>query len=127
MHPTTTNITPALEQYRPTTTTVPVPWMERHIGDLAAAAAATILEALEEYQSGGLSGLSPATKKQIGETIWEMYWRRQYLVPFWDFDSIARERGLAALRAADVAPALAKIAIDAALEVLHGVVFENRN
>jgi hypothetical protein len=44
------------------------------------------------------------------------------MVPTWDFDAIAREQGAVALRTADVAPAIAQIAIDEVLRVLHAVI-----
>ena len=49
------------------------------------------------------------------------------MVPAWDFDAIAQEQGAAALRAADVAPATAQIAIDEVLRVLHAVIREALN
>ena len=98
--------------------------LERWVGRVTAAAAGTILEALDEYQD---RGLTPAIKKQTGEVFWRLYRVHQLLFPFWDFDAIAREQGLAALRAADVSPGLAKIAIDATLEILHKLIRDNLN
>jgi hypothetical protein len=49
------------------------------------------------------------------------------MVPTWDFDAIAREQGAAALRTTDIAPAIAQIAIDEVLRVLHAVIRETVN
>jgi len=116
----------APEQSRSTSATPakPVPWIERHVGEVTAAAASTVLEALAEHLNGGLI---PKTKEQIGESIWQLYRIRCVMVPTWDFDAIAREQGTAALRAADVAPATAQIAIDEVLRVLHAVIREALN
>ena len=101
-----------------------VPWLEHHVGEMTAAAASTVLEALAEYKD---RGLTPATRNQTGEVFWELYRLRQLLVPTWDFDAICREQGTAALRAADVAPATAQIAIDEVIRVLHAVIRETVN
>jgi hypothetical protein len=91
---------------------------------VTAAAAGAILEALAEHQSGGLI---PKTKEQVGDSIWQLYRIRCVMVPTWDFDAIAREQGAAALRTADIAPAIAQIAIDEVLRVLHAVIRETVN
>jgi len=101
-----------------------IPPLERWVGRVTAAAALTVLEALDEYQD---RGLSPAIKTQIGAVYWRLYQARQLLVPHWDFDSIARIQGTAALRAADVSPGLAKIAIDAVMETLHKTIRDTLN
>src|SRR5262249_7356833 len=108
---------------RSTAVTVLTP-IESWVGRITAAAALTVLEALDEYQD---RGLSPAIKKKIGEVYWRLYRVRELLYPVWDFDHIAREQGLAALRAADVSPGLAKIAVDAVMEPLHKLIRENLN
>jgi hypothetical protein len=114
---------PALEPSRSAATTISTP-IERWVGRVTAVAAGTILEALGEYQD---RGLTPAIKKQTGEVFWQLYRIRQLLVPIWDFDQIARTEGIAMLQAADVAPGLAKIAIDATLETLHKTIRDNLN
>jgi hypothetical protein len=114
----------APEQSRSTATTIPTPPIERLVGRATAAAAGTILEALAEYQD---RGLSPAIKNQTGDAFWQLYRLRQLLVPMWDFDVIAREHGVTLLRAADIAPAIAEIAVDEVLSILHKVIRDNLN
>jgi hypothetical protein len=122
--PAPTNVSPlALEPSRSTFTTT-LPPLERWVGRVTAAAAATVLEATEEY---GDRGVSPATKDQIKGHFWRLYCVRQLLVPFFDFDSIAREQGERILRAADVSPRLARIVIDATMETLHKTVRDTLN
>jgi hypothetical protein len=109
---------------RSTATAKPIPWIERHVGEITAAAAGTILEALAEHQNGGLI---QKTREQIGDSIWQLYRIRCVMVPTWNFDAICREQGGVALRAVDVAPATAQIAIDEVLRVLHAVIRETVN
>ena len=109
---------------RSTSATV-LPPIESWVGRITAAAAITVLDAAEESRDG--RSLCPATKNQIGEVYWRLYRVRQLLYPVWDFDLIAREQGLAALRAADVSPGLAKIAIDAVMDTLHKLIREILN
>jgi hypothetical protein len=72
--------------------------------------------------------LCPATKNQIGEVYWRLYRVRQLLISGpWDFDSIARIQGTAALLAADVSPRLAKIAVDAVMKTLHALIRDSLN
>src|SRR5262249_43892845 len=123
VHPTSSDATLPLEQSRSTATPILNP-IERWVGRVTAAAASAILEAMEEFQD---RGVSPATKNQIKERFWQLYRIRQLLIPVWDFDAIAREQGVAALRAADVSPGLAKIAVDAVMETLHKVIRDNLN
>jgi len=122
--PTTTNVSPLASQQSRSTVTTILPPVERWVGRITAAAASAILAALEEFQD---RGVSPATKDQIKECFWRLYQVRQLLVPIWDFDSIARIQGTAALRAADVSPGMAKIVIDTVLEVLHKTIRDNLN
>ena len=117
----------ALEEqprFRSPATVKPIPWIEKHVGAMTAAAAGTILEALAEHQNGGLI---QKTREQIGESIWQLYRIRCVMVPSWDFDAIAREQGTAALRAADISPRTAQIAIDEVLRVLRAVIRETVN
>jgi hypothetical protein len=127
LDPTITNVTPLAPSTQRSTsapTAKSGSFIEQHIGAVTATAAATILEALAEHRD---RGLSPAIKTQTGELFWQLYRLRQFLVPTWDFDVIARERGTAALCAADVAPAIAQIAVDEVLRVLHAVIRDNLN
>ena len=119
MDPILAPIAVVSEEQPRSTATKPVPPIERYVGKMTAAAAGTILEALAEYKD---RGVTPATRNQTGEVFFELYRLRQLLVPTWDFDAICREQGTAALRAADVAPAIAQIAIDEVLRVLHAVI-----
>jgi hypothetical protein len=107
-----------------TSTAKLTPWIEHHVGECVAAAASVILQALDEHRDGGLI---PRTKEQIGDSVWQVYRLRQFLVPTWDFDVIAREQGVAALRTADVAPAIAQIAVEEVIRVLHAVIRETLN
>ena len=118
-----TVLAPEQSQSTSTATTILTP-IESLVGRITAAAACTILEATDEF---GDRGLSPATKDQIKERFWTLYRVRQLLVPTWDFDQIARGQGVAALRAADVAPALAEIAVEETLRVLQLTIRDTLN
>lgn len=72
-----------------------VPWLERHVGECVAAAACTILQALDEHQNGGLT---PRTRGAGGDRIFDLYRLRCLMVSTWDWETIARHRGIEALR-----------------------------
>jgi len=79
-----------------------------------------IAAALREFQEGALT---PRTKGQGGEFIAQLFRLRQYMiVDFPNFDSIARERGVEALRACDVPPATASALVSEVLAILAKVV-----
>ena len=89
------------------------------IGALVATAAAAIAEALEERRHGALS---PRTKQRGGDLICELVRLRQFLiVDLPDFDRVAREHGVAMLRAADVSLAHATVLVDEVLDLMHKV------
>jgi hypothetical protein len=93
--------------------------LEPLVGKLVASAAFVIVEALAEYQAGGLT---PVTKSRGGDLIAELYGLRQFMLADFDFDSIARTHGGAALRSADVNPTTADCLVDEVLILLHKVV-----
>ena len=100
----------------------PASWLEHHLGQTVAAAASTIAEALGEFQDGGLTS---RTKGRGGELIFELFRLRQFLIAnFPDFDRLARERGIEALRAAtdgEIRPEIADELITAVLDILGKV------
>jgi hypothetical protein len=98
----------------------PAPTLERHIGELVAAAGLVIVEALDERANGGLT---LRTKCRGGDLICELFrWRKFLIADFPDFDCIARTHGLAALRACDVPSATANTLVDEVLDLLHKVI-----
>ena len=120
-------ITPATGIHAPSKTTATAkaaPWIERYIGQQVAGAAACLLLALEEYRDGGLS---PRTKAQSGELIFEIFRLQQYTAGTLDFDAIARTQGIAALRADDITLATAEIAVDEVLKILAKVIRDQLN
>jgi hypothetical protein len=95
------------------------PTLECRVGALVAVAGIAIAEALDERRHGALS---PRTKQQGGDLICELVRLRQFLiVDLPNFDSIAREHGVAMLRAADVSPATASVLVDEVLDLMHKV------
>jgi len=102
------------------TASAPANTIERHIGALVAAAGLVIVEALAERAAGGLTS---ATRTRGGDLICELYGLRRFLIAdFPNFDALAREHGLAALRSADVSPAAAAELVSAVLDVLAKIV-----
>jgi hypothetical protein len=72
-------------------------------------------------------GLSPRTKENVGELFVQLFKWRQFAIPDWDFERIAREQGVAILRAADIPLATAEAAVDEILIILGKVVRDNLN
>jgi len=71
--------------------------LEHHVGAIVGAAAGTIAEAIQEFQDGGLT---PMTKSQGGEFIWQLFRLREFMIAdFPDFDCVAREHGTATMLA----------------------------
>jgi hypothetical protein len=62
-----------------------------------------------------------------GERIAELHKLRKFLMPIWDFDAIAREQGVVALRACDVSLAVAECAVAETLDILAKVTRDNLN
>jgi hypothetical protein len=120
----------ALERSRSTATATPAAgsWIEAHIGKTVAAAAATIAEALGEFQDGGLTS---TTKAAGGSCIFEIYRLRCFLIArFPDFDRLARERGIEELRAAtngEVSSVTIDVLVDGVMDILHKVVRDQLN
>ena len=87
---------------------------------MVAAAAGAIAQALREFQNGGLT---TGTKMRGGDLIAQLYGLRQFLiVDLPNFDAIAREHGVAMLRAADVSPATADVLVNEVLAIVAKVV-----
>jgi len=119
------SITPAVTTPAPSSTTAEIkPTLERVVGEAVAAAASAIMEALQEYRNGALTN---STKMSGGEAIAWLYKLRQFMVPYWDFDSIARKHGIATLRACDVNPAIAAELVSEVLGILAKVARANLN
>src|SRR5262249_54561831 len=95
------------------------PTLEHRIGALVATPGIAIPEALDEHRH---RARSPRTKPRGGDLICELVRLRQFLiagVP--NFDSVAREHGVAMLRAADVSLATASVLVDEVLDLMHKV------
>jgi hypothetical protein len=101
------------------TATAPANTIERYVGELVAAAGMAIAEALAERADGGLT---PRTKQRGGDAIAQLFVLRQFMIADWPFDDIAREHGVAMLRAADVSPATANVLVDEVLAIVAKVV-----
>jgi hypothetical protein len=111
---------PIVTPHAPASSTAePSPTIERHVGELVAAAAGAIAEGLRERQTGGLTA---ATKRHGGDLICELYQLRQYMVGYWDFDVIAREYGKAALCGTGVDAKTIDLLVDEVLAILGKVV-----
>ena len=106
----------------------PASSLERIVGEAVAVAAAAIGEALGEYQD---AGLTPRTRNQGGEAIVHLFRLKLFLAAdFPDFDAVAKEQGVAALRAAtdgEVSPTTCALLIDSTLEILARVVAAELN
>jgi hypothetical protein len=102
------------------TASAPTNTIEHYVGQRVAAAGLAILEALSERQGGGLT---PRTRQRGGDAIAALYGLRNFLiVDFPNFDSLAREHGVAMLRAAGVSPIHADVLADEVLILLAKVV-----
>jgi hypothetical protein len=106
-----------------TANTQVAPWLEQHIGDCVAAAACVVLRALDENKDDGK--LTPRTRGDGGDRIFELYRLHQFLVGRLDFDSVARQRGTEALQTAcgaELSPTAIDALVDEVLRILHEVV-----
>ena len=93
--------------------------LERYIGLQVAGAAAAVALALGEFEDGGLTS---ETKMAGADLIAELFRVRQFSLGYWDFDKIAREQGVTALREAnEMTLATAEKLVDATLNVLAKV------
>ena len=98
------------------------PSIERHVGEIVAAAAGTLAEGLRERSRGKLS---LRTKMAGGDLIVELFKLRQMMVADWLFDRICRQHGAAVLRetcGSDVNAATIDELVTAVLEILANVV-----
>ena len=110
-----------------TATSKPASFLERHVGELVAAAAGTIALTLSEFQSRGLTG---GTKKRGGEAIAALFKLRQFMIGTWDFDGMARTHGRAVLReccGTDVNDVTVEALVDETLAILAKVVRSQLN
>jgi hypothetical protein len=104
----------------PSAAKAPANTIELFVGRQVAAAGLAILEALDERQHGGLT---PRTRQRGGDAIAALYGLRNFLiVDYPGFDGLAREHGVAALRAAGVSPTHADVLADEVLILLAKVV-----
>ena len=121
-----TALAPVPSTARPTFN--PTSSLERAVGEAVAVAAAAIGEALGEFQD---AGLTPRTRNQGGEAIAYLFKLKLFLAAdFPDFAAVAREQGVAALRAAtdgEVAPGTCALLIDSVLDILAQVVAAELN
>jgi hypothetical protein len=115
VHPSATTVTPA-----PAASKADIaPTLEGRIGALVATAGIALAEALDEHRHGALS---PRTKMRGGDLICELVRLRQFLIAgLPNFDRVAREHGVAMLRAADVSLATASVLVDEVLDLMHKV------
>jgi len=106
----------------------PSPTLERHVGELVAAAASAVAEGMrEKFQRGSLTA---STKTAGGDLIFELYKLRTFMVGYWPFDDIARKHGTAVLLEAsgsDISPASADDLVTAVMNILHKVVRKAAN
>src|SRR5262245_42041084 len=116
MHPTpATAVTPAPSTAKADITST----LEHRIGVLVATAGIAIAEALEEHRH---DALSPRTRQRGGDLICELVRLRLFLITdLPNFDRVAREHGVAMLRAADVSLATADVLVDEVLDLMHKV------
>jgi hypothetical protein len=125
--PEVSSVAPSSSTSTATETAKPGSFLEKHVGEIVAAAAGVLAEAVQEYKD---RGLTPKTKGQGGELIWQLYRLRASMIGIWDFDSVARQRGIEALRAAtdgELTPRTVDLLVDEVLTILRKVVADNLN
>jgi hypothetical protein len=88
------------------------------------ACAGAIAEAALEFQNGGLT---PTTKGRGGNLIWELFRLREFMIADFDFDRIARKRGVEALVACDVPAATADALVGDVMSILARIVRDQLN
>jgi len=99
--------------------------LEAHVGlTVAAAAAATGAALAEKFQSGAVN---PQTKMIGGETIAALLKLYFVMAGNFDFDRVARERGVEVLVASDIPPEAAKFWVDEVMKLLKKVVGDQLN
>jgi hypothetical protein len=126
-NPIVTPVVPSPSTSTATETAKPGTFLERQVGEVVAEAAAALLAALDEFQSGGLT---PRTKMRGGDAIVALYKLRAFMVPHWNFDDIAHREGTTALRAAcsdELTSRTIDVLIDEVLDILRKVVRDNLN
>lgn len=98
------------------------PSIERYVGEMIAAAAVAVAEALREFERGKLSS---RTRTAGGDMIFEIYKLRAFMIGTWDFDRIALEYGRKALHeqcGSDADARTIEILIDGVMSILRTVV-----
>jgi hypothetical protein len=94
---------------------------------MVAGAAGNLALALSEFQD---CGLTTHTKMAGGDAIFQLFRLRQMMVGTWDFDRIAREQGVTALRTAcdgEIRPEIADMLVDSVIEILRKVTRDQLN
>ena len=99
--------------------------LEAHVGLTVAAAAAALGAALAEKFNSDT--VSPQTKAIGGETIAGLLKLYFCLADKFDFDRVARERGVEVLLASDIPPRAAKFWVDEVMTLLKKVVGDQLN
>lgn len=99
--------------------------LEIHLGIVVAAAAANLGAAMEEEFKNG--AVSASTKTVGGETIAELLKVYFVTVADFDFDRIARERGVETLVENDVPLGAAEFLVDEVMSLLKKVVSDQLN
>ena len=93
--------------------------LEQHVGVVVAAAAAALGAAMgEEFKSGVVSA---STKTIGGETVAELLKLYFLTAANFDFERVARERGVEVLLANDISPGIAESLVDETLKILAAV------
>lgn len=110
------------------TTFNPPNFLERIVGEAVAVAASSLAKALGEFTDGGLT---PATRGQGADSIVQLFRLKLFLAgDFPDWDAVAREQGVTALRAAtdgEVSPVTCDLLVESVLEILGRVVKSELN
>src|SRR5262245_28684600 len=98
------------------------PSIEEIVGKMVAQAAVALGAGVREFERGRLCLL---TKVAEADSIAQLYTARQFMIPAWDFEAVAREYGQRVLLesgGADVDASTAEILVDGVLSVLARVV-----
>ena len=119
-----TPVIPVLAPSSAKATSKPASVFEHYIGLQTAGAAAVLLETMAEYAD---RGVTPATKDRVGTLLAELCWLQQCSAGYLDFDVVARERGVAVLRANDILLATAEWAVTQVLDIVRKVVRDQLN
>jgi hypothetical protein len=120
-------LTPAPSSLPVTPPLPSIPSLEEIIGQITAAAATAMGQALGELERGGLTSV---TRMRSGDLVARLYGLRQACAGKIDFDRVARVHGTQALRARygrDVDAHTIDVLVDGVIEVLGKVVRSQLN